>query len=543
MDVFVKIIVGFLLFFTPFAFAGAEPWGFSVMQGAVVISWLCVLCSHRRLVFSSVIKPILFILGFLTALTLLQSCFAKTLLDQAAVYPVTLMPLYSWEHISLFVTYAAVAALVPQLYVSQEDIKRLSILVVLSALAVALCAASFPKGDYIFYLTGVRGGIGPFLNRNHAALFLVMGALVALGLFFTAQLRYSRLFSARQKRYFYIRQLCLFAVFAGLCTAVVMTRSRGGMLSLLIGFFVYSFLCVWAVPKQLKKRLKGIFITLLVSVLAAGWIYTHTQDINAFALRATGASSQTRKMLYHAATDILAEYPIWGIGVGAMPVVITSYTEKPINYYIERLHNDWLEMLLGIGYAGALFVLLGLLWFIYLALKRLKQLEIRKQFLFASLLSALAAMCVGSTVDFHFFIPANALLFFILAGSVCALSYAKHHVHTVRLHMYNRLLIGLILCAVVYIPTQKTLAWRSAVFGQGLKTPAKLAQYRQALRYYPSPRYAVRLGNAYLNASRRAATEQEQTKLRQQAREVALTYLRLYPREKELSVLYQRTRL
>ena len=542
MDVFLKIIITLLLFFTPFAFAGAEPWAFSVMQYAVVMCWILLLFSHRRIVFSSVFKPVFWVLGFLILLTLLQSFFVKTQLDLTVWYPITLMPLYSWEHIFLFITYLAVAALVPQLYVSQSDIQKLLFWVVVSNVAVALCMASFPNGDYIFYLTGVRGGIGPFLNRNHASLFLVMGALCSLGLFFTAQLRYHKLTSSQQQKSFYAQQICLFGVFAGLATGAIMTRSRGGMLSLLIGLFTYSFLCAWAVPNQLKKRLKGIFITLVALVCVSGWVYTHVEDINAFAHRATGASDQTRRMMYRAALDILTQHPVWGIGVGAMPVVITSYTDYPIKNYIEHLHNDWLEILLGVGYGGAIPIALGLVWFIGLALKRLKRLEIRKQFLFAALLSALVAMCVGSCVDFHFFIPANALLFFILVGGVCALTYAKHHVHSVHLNLFNRILICLLLVVSLYIPTQKTLAWRQVVFGGGLKTQAKLAQYEQALQHYPSPRYAVRLGNAYLNASHRAASLEEKKALRQKAFALATSYLQLYPREKELSYLYMRTK-
>ncbi len=542
MDVFVKTIFILLLFFTPFAFAGTEPWGFSILQGGVVTCWILLLCSRRKIVFSSVFKPVFFTLLFLSAFTALQACFSKTLLDPVALYPVSLMPLYSWEHVSLFVTYLAVVGLVPQLFVSQQDVKKLLFWVVVSAVAVAICAVSFPKGDYIFQLAGVRGGIGPFLNRNHASVFFVLGALAALGVFFTSQLNYGKLVSRTQKQAFYIKQVCFFAVFVSLCVAAVMTRSRGGMLSLLIGLFTYSFLIVWAVPRQFQRKIKGFLITLVVLVLTSGWIYTHVDDINAFARRSSGASEQTRQMIYRSAGTILKQYPVWGIGVGAMPVVITSYTEWSLSSYIERLHNDWLEILLGVGFVGALPIVFGLIWFIYLALKRLKRLEIRKQFLFAALLSALAAMSVGSLVDFHFFIPANALLFFVLLGAVCSLTYAKHHVHEISLNGGYRIGIIVILLAVCYLPLQKTLAWRCYVFGKGLKTQAKLAQYEQALVYYPSPRYAVRLGNAYLNASNRAATPEEKAMLREQAREIAIIYLGRYPRDKELSQLYMRLR-
>ena len=542
MDLFAKITLGCLLFFLPFAFAGAEPWAFSVLQGGLVLCWGLVLASRRKLVVSPLFIPVLFTLGFLILFTLLQTCFPKTLLDKAVYYPVSLMPLYGWEHASLFITYLAVVALVPQLYSSQAQGEKLLIQIIVSVVAVALCAASLPKGEYIFQLAGVRGGVGSFLNRNHAAVFFALGAVVTLGVFFTRQLHSRAGYVARQRYAFYVQQSCLFLVFVGLCAGTVMTRSRGGILSLVVGLFCYAFLCAWAIPRALKRRLKGIFITLVAAVMVTGWVYTHVKQINAFSRRGTEESTQTRKMLYRSAGRLLKEYPVWGIGVGAMPVVITSYVERPLRSYIERLHNDWLEILLGIGYGGALFILGGLGWFIWRALKRMRELSTRKQILFAALLSALAAMSAGSGVDFHFFIPANAFLFFVLLGVVCAPTYAKERTDTVYLSSWLKLGLCVVLLAAVYVPGRKTLAWRYGVFGQGLKTSAKLVQYERALAVYPSVRNAVRLGNTYYNASLHTSGETEKSRLRGRAFERAVTYLRRYPREKSLSALYMRAR-
>jgi len=542
MDVFIKIIVFFLLFFIPFAFAGAVPWGFSVLQGGIALCCALLLVKRRKFLLTSATKPVLFTLTFLILFTLLQSCFPKNLLDAHVYYPISLMPLYSWEHASLFVTYLAVALLVSQLYISQQEVKKLLFGVMVSSMAVALCFACFPKGDYIFYWAGIRSGIGPFLNRNHAALFFVLGAISTLGLFFSAQLHSHKLISPREKQSSYIRRICLLAVFLSLCTATVMTRSRGGMLSLLAGLFSYAFLCAWAVPHQLKKRLRGIFLTLALLVVVTGFVYTHVKDINVFSRRATGTSTQTRKMLYRAANRILSDYPIWGIGVGAMPVVITSYTDRSIDRYIERLHSDWLEIVLGVGYIGSIPIALGLFWYIGVVLKRLKRLEMRKQLLLATVLSGLLAMGAGSLVDFHFFIPANAFTFFIFLGITCAPTYAKHHIREVTLSGWKKGSVLVVLVVALYIPTQKTISWRSVSFGKNLKAPARLIYYEKALAVYPSHRNAVRVGNACLNAIQYAETPQEREQLRRRALEVATTYLKRYPREKELSLVYARCR-
>ncbi len=372
-------------------------------------------------------------------------------------------------------------------------------------------------------------------------MFFSLNALIALGLFFTKGLESARrVISSRSRRNFILQQVCLATIFIALAVATIMTRSRGGMLSLLIGLFSYSFLYFYAIPRQFKKRLKNIFLTLVVLILTTGWIATHTQDINAFSQRGTGSSEQTRRMLYATAFNMLKDYPVWGIGIGAMPVALPAYMPYMLDSYVERLHNDWLEMLLGVGYLGACFVLFGLGWFCWRALRLLKRLELRKQLLFISLLSVLVAMSVGSLVDFHFFIPANALLFFMVLGITAAPSYAAGHVHQIEVNGLIKFFIVSLLMLSLYIPTKKTLAWRLGIFGSGLKHEAKSACYAKALGLYPSPRYALRLAASYWNAALHASSPQEQKNLIKKAHAITLMYLQLYPRDKELSYLYVR---
>lgn len=545
MNVFIKILVGFLFLFTPFAFAATEPWAFSIVQVGVLLAWSLVLCSRSFLYHTTLLKPILYTIGVLIFLAFVQIFFAQTILAPiSAWHPITLMRLYTCEHLSLLITYLGVVGLVLQLYPSQQEIKHLLEWMVICALLVSLCAVGLPRGEYIFKLTGFRGGVGPFLNRNHAGVYFAINTLLALGLFFTKGLEFRRsMLSSKQKQTFFLQQLSLAVIVLALGSSTVMTRSRGGMLSLLVGLFAYSFLYAYAIPKQLKRRLKGVFITLIALILTTGWITTHIEEINVFAQRGTHASEKTRRMMYRSAFRALKDYPVWGVGIGAMPVMITSYVEWNVPYYIERLHNDWLEILLGVGYLGAVFILFGLGWFVWRALYLLKRLETRKQLLFIALLSGLIAMSTGSTVDFHFFIPANALLFFALLGITASPSYSHGHVYRRSLGILHKIVILVIVGVSLYIPMQKTIAWRLALFGKGLKKEGKITAYQKALAHYPSPRYALKLGAAYYNASLYTSDLEEKHRLKLQAHQTATAYLRKYPREKELSRLYLKARL
>lgn len=538
MTVFLKALLGVLLFFAPFSFAAAEPWAFSVLQGGIFAGLLLTLFSRRQIVYTKPLKWLFFTFAFLIGYTLLQALFTQTLLDPPAWYPATLMRLYTLEHASWFVTYLALLVWVPNVWESFKSNRILLFLIVLCGFAVGLCALGLQKSQYIQFFTGVKAGFGPFLNRNHAGVFLGMCALITLGYAVSSWTDYAHFRANRRGNEFILRQSFLGLVFVGLCALVVATRSRGGMLSLGVGIFFYSFLCCFFVPQEKNTRLKGVLLVVVLLAAAAAVVWWQADAINAYAQRATGASEETRKMLYRSAWAILQIYPWWGIGVGAMPVAITSFMEYPLNAYVERLHSDWLEMLLGMGFIGYVFVLACAAITAWILIKRISHLERKKQFLYASLLSALVVMCVGSTVDFHFFIPANAFLFFVILGLSCSPSYYKGHVHTLSCGPVLTAAVCLAMAAALYWPTQHTVAWRLFVFGKGLKPESQIALYQQGLGHYPSPRFALRLGNAYYNYSRRAPDAQQSAALRSQAHQTAAAYLEKYPKEKELSKLY-----
>ena len=544
MNLFIKIVLALMALFTPFAFAGAEPWGFSVMQTGIIASGvLWLLFSKEQVCLTRLARPVLFLFGFLIILGLVQSFFPQTLLDTVPLYPVTLMRLYTLETISFMVTYLTLAGLISQQFPSQNAIKPVIGWMIFCAVAVAICAVSFAKGEYIYYFTGLRRGIGPFLNRNHLGMFLALGSLSALGMIFFNQTKPENHHLHREQRYrFYVEQVCWSIVCIGLALAVIFTHSRGGMMSLLGGIACFAFLMCGFLPEKRTKKIAGLICTSVLLAGAVYWISTHIAFINAFADRVQDTSAEIRLMLYESAVRLLADFPLWGIGLGAMPVALPAYFEYGLPQYVEHVHSDWLELVLGVGYVGIIPVVLALIGLVMLIFMRLHRLPKHKLAFFCASCSVLFAMSIGSMVDFHFFIPANAFVFFVFLGILCAPTYDKHHLRVVKFSLFSRTLLLAVLLCSLYIPLQKTLAWRSVMFGRGLKQEAKLAQYRRALSYYPSPRYAVRFGNACFNASLRAKTPEEKASLRAEGFEIADTYLHRYPKEPELSKLYVRTR-
>ncbi len=539
MDFFLKVLLITCLFFLTFAFAGAEPWAFSIAQGLVLVSAVLWVFSHKHWISTPLFKITFWGLSFLIGYALLQSLFPHTLLDPSPWYPSTLVRLYTLEHASYFITYLVVVFLICQLAVRTPNVRHFMLAAALCGLAVAATINMLPAGSYIGSLTGRHAGLGPFLNRNHAGVFLAMTTLLMMGYNLSGLLQQYR---QGKNSSLYCRQTAGWLIVLALGISCVYTRSRGAMLSLGVGAFVYGLVMSLFLPSTKAHKFKW-FLLWGVTLGLAIWLTSANVDaINEFARRTGGFSIETRKMLYRAAENLLAKNPYWGIGIGAMPVAITSYMETPLSSYVERLHNDWLELLLGMGYVGILPLVFIFGCFIWRVSRRLNRIEPYKKMVLGALVSCLSAMCVGCLVDFDFSIPAVAFLFFISLGLVASPSFDKGNLHIHSLSIFKKILIIVVMTGAMWLPLQKTRAWRLFLFGKGLRPEAKIALYEQGLSIYDGPRFALRLGNAYYNAAWRVQEETQRRAYLEQALELAQTYLKKYPKDKELSRLYMRAR-
>jgi O-antigen ligase len=113
---------------------------------------------------------------------------------------------------------------------------------------------------------------------------------------------------------------------------------------------------------------------------------------------------------------IFLDHPFAGTGLGTLQIVYPPYETLYDGKIVNHTHNDYLEALAETGIAGGLCCA----WFIGIvlgeSLKRLRQLN--NSFAGTLQLSGFVAcsgFLVHSFVDFNLHIPANALLFFLMA--------------------------------------------------------------------------------------------------------------------------------
>ena len=252
------------------------------------------------------------------------------------------------------------------------------------------------------------GGIpfGPYANRNHFAGFtelIIPVSLVPLVLG-----------KVRRERWFLVS---LFAVVP--IGALVLSASRGGIISFGVEMCV---LVVWLILRRTAGRhlLSGGAV-LLLAFLMVSWLGVQQLVERFSSLQSLEVTGSKRASMRADTWRIFLDHPFLGTGLGTLQTVFPAYETLYDGKIVNHTHNDYLEALAETGIAGGLCGAWFLGALLFDSLKRLSQAA--NSFSSTVQLSALIA-CLGflthGLVDFNLHIPANALLFFLMANLATA---------------------------------------------------------------------------------------------------------------------------
>lgn len=248
------------------------------------------------------------------------------------------------------------------------------------------------------------GGIpfGPYVNRNHFASFAELVIPVSLVPLVLGKVR--------RERWFLVS---LFAVVP--IGALVLSASRGGIISFAVEVGV---LTLWLVLRRtVGKHLLSGGAVLLLAFLMVSWLGVQQLVERFSSLQSLEVTSGKRASMRGDTWHIFLDHPLTGTGLGTLQLVFPAYETLYDGKIVNHTHNDYLEGLAETGIAGGLCCVWFLGSLLFESLRRLSQ----PVGAFASTvqLAGLVA-CLGflthSLVDFNLHIPANALLFFLLAN-------------------------------------------------------------------------------------------------------------------------------
>jgi hypothetical protein len=131
-------------------------------------------------------------------------------------------------------------------------------------------------------------------------------------------------------------------------------------------------------------------------------------------------SNQDRVQIWLATVNMLADAPWYGIGAGVYWLLYPAYrfdSEISAGYFV---HNDYLQILLELGYPGLFFLLLIAVGLIITAasLRRQGAASTNDRLVVASLIAGISAVAVHSMVTFNFYISPILIVLGLYLGQI-----------------------------------------------------------------------------------------------------------------------------
>jgi O-antigen ligase len=308
--------------------------------------------------------------------------------------------------------------------------------VVLVAVVVALAGtvlglaqvADGPDSELrIYATTNASAAVGFFSNRNHQASL----QLAAMPLCAVALLAWGRSGPGRS-----ILALCLGgALFALLAVATVQSESRAGVVLFLPVVGACALLLVRRRLPRLRLRVVlGAVAILALFVAVVGVILLRT---NPDVMASLSADARIRALPVVAA-EAFRHLP-FGSGLGTFDAIYRTReaVETLSNAYLNHAHNDYIEILLETGLAGAVLIGLFLAWFGRLAVEAWRGTGPASDLACAATV-VIATLLLHSLVDYPLRTGALSGLF----GFACALLLFRPDQDRSRSHGDARVLTG-----------------------------------------------------------------------------------------------------
>lgn len=176
--------------------------------------------------------------------------------------------------------------------------------------------------------------------------------------------------------------------------ALLLTKPLGALISVLSGVVVY-----FSLQGKLNKRKMWLLFGLLVAVLLLGVIRSIDQDEHSW----PSFSTSMRLEYWKGAWEIIKGFPLTGVGLGNFNLQKARYA-----------HNSYLQIWAEAGILGIISMLWLLLTAGKTALRAIATSPNKNQTI--GLVSACAVFLVHNIVDFSFFLPEVALIWWLLLG-------------------------------------------------------------------------------------------------------------------------------
>ena len=412
----------------------------------------------------------------------------------------TQMELHKWiAYLMIFITTA-------NLFRTERRLKLLAYWIIASAVLLGLIGIAKYRSMPLFLNLWPRAEFSTFVSRNSFHIYMSAGLSLTIALLF-CDIR--------------IRAKILLGLAAFfLITSLVLSYDKGGWL----GFCALILFLFVLLGKE--GLLKGGFWFIVLSVTVFLWIVALSAKfdvvigkiISVFLLSPKDAfyadydtTLWTRISIWKSSLRLILQHPLLGVGLGNFKLAYPALRERIIYNQVGYAHQDYLQFAVETGVLGLVSLFwLGLSFF----KKIISEAGPRQNSFITGLKVGALAGCFGISFyalhDFSFHIPANALLFAVLCGSLTAIRLMRYDP---KIKSENKIVKFLYLpCALVlicYIAYSGRLFAANMNYEKGLLAADRFSftraegYFKKALSCVPhNAEYAARLGELYAHRSK-----------------------------------------
>ena len=266
--------------------------------------------------------------------------------------------------------------------------------------------------------TGARP-YGPFVNRNHMATWIIMACPLAFGYLLARAPRHETPHRFSQRVVNALNQLGTVRIWlvVAVCVmtlAVLLSGSRSGLIGLMTAFVLSTALTRGRGTLAVRRWVIFQFTLLGLVVLSFANYDVLLRRLEESMTRAQ--ESRGRLAIWRDTIRLIGDFPVTGTGAGTFGKAISVYQTAEPGYAIDQAHNHYLQAM---AEGGASLLLPGALAagiFLLLASRSLKH-DLSSSYLIrAGACAGIAGVLVQSMWETGLTMPANALLFAVLAA-------------------------------------------------------------------------------------------------------------------------------
>jgi len=211
----------------------------------------------------------------------------------------------------------------------------------------------------------------------------------------------------------------LLITFIGLVSALLLSDSRGGVLSTIIALLVFALLLRLS-PRRGLPYGRIYFTTMAL----AGIFFISLSGGSVLDRFAATNQGDIRTHIYSQTLEAIEERPILGWGANNFESVFAKFQNWVFYTRTSRAHNEYLDNALGMGVPAAAALVLSLIAIGILCFRGVRRRK-RDNFFPAAGVAAIVLVGTHSLSDFTIQIPGVAATFALLAGVCCAQSWSS----------------------------------------------------------------------------------------------------------------------